>query len=88
MHTRQTDTLIREDLHWLVMQSLKHRKWILAVIRGDFTEYQVTDVMSENVDLMVQYADYLNNGKAGSSVDARCMAMLDSLKERYGQGKL
>lgn len=77
-----------DDLHWLVMQSLKHQKWVLAVVKGDFAQYQVTDVMSANVDLMVQYADYLNKGKTGGSMDAKCQAMLEQLRERYLEREL
>lgn len=70
-------------MHWLVMQSLKHRKWVLAVIQGTFEEYYVTDIMSENVDLIIQCADYLNRGVAGSAIDNGRMAQLDRLREKY-----
>lgn len=91
MHTRQTDISTDrngDDLHWLVMQSLKHQKWVLAVVHGDFADYQVTDVMSANVDLMVQYADYLNKGKIGGSVDAGCRERLERLRDKYRGGEL
>ena len=65
------------------MQSLKHQKWVLAVVRGDFTEYQVTDVMSGNVDVMVQYADYLNKGKIGPGLDSRSILMLETVRSKY-----
>ena len=71
------------DLRWLVMQSLKYKKWVLAVIRGDFSEYQVTELMSENVELIIQYADYLNKGTVGSSIDHRKREMLENVRERY-----
>lgn len=84
MTDRSGQEQTQEDgLHWLVMQSLKHQKWVLAVVHDDFTDYQVTEVMSANVDLMVQYADYLNKGKVGSGMDARCLEMLERLRELY-----
>lgn len=74
----------RIGIRWLVMQSLKHQKWVLAVIKGTFEEYYVTDMMSENVELMVQCADYLNRGITGSGLDARRIELLERLKEKYG----
>lgn len=70
-------------LRWLVMQSLRHQKWVLAVVRGTFEEYCVTDVMSENVDLMVQCAAYLNRGVVGSGLDAVYVEKLERLKAQY-----
>ncbi len=70
-------------VRWLVMQSVKHQKWVLSVIRGTFEEYYVTDMMSENVDLMVQCADYLNRGIKGSGLDVRQIELLDQLKNKY-----
>lgn len=86
MHTRQTDILTEpqeKNLRWLVMQSLKHKKWILAVICGDFSEYYVTELMSENVELIIQYADYLNKGIIGSAIDQKRRKILDTLRETY-----
>lgn len=71
------------DTRWLVMQSLKHNKWVLAVMRGNFAEYRVTDLMSENVNKIIQYADYLNSGKADASMDRKSIVMLEKLKEEY-----
>lgn len=71
-------------LRWMVMQSLKHGKWVLAVVRGTFEEYRVTDLMSENVELMIQCADYLNRDKAGSALDAHYIQKLERLKSEYG----
>lgn len=76
------------DAHWLVMQSLKHKKWVLAVMRQNFAEYQVTELMSENVDKIIQYADYLNKGKVTSSLDGKSLAMLERLKEQYESREL
>lgn len=71
------------NLRWLVMQSLKYKKWVLAVIRGDFSEYQVTDLMSDNVELIIQYADYLNKGTVGSSIDRKIRTLLEKVREQY-----
>lgn len=71
------------DTRWLVMQSLKHNKWVLAVMRRNFAEYQVTDLMSENVNKIIQYADYLNSGKVDASMDRKSIVMLEKLKEEY-----
>ena len=73
----------QDSLRWLVMQSLKYKKWVLAVIRGDFSEYQVTDLMSENVELIIQYADYLNKGTVGSSIDSGKQDMLENVRAKY-----
>lgn len=70
-------------IRWLVMQSLKHQKWVLAVIKGAFEEYYVTDMMSENVELMIQCADYLNRGIIGSGLDAKRIDLLERLKDEY-----
>lgn len=47
-------------MYWLVMQSVKHRKWVLALVCAQTGEYQVTDLMSESVDKITLYANYLN----------------------------
>lgn len=70
-------------IRWLVMQSLKHQKWVLAVVKGNFEEYHVTDLMSENVELIVQCADYLNRGIVGSGLDGRQIELLEQLKNEY-----
>ena len=72
-----------DGLRWLVMQSLKHGKWVLAVIHGDFSEYYVTDLMSERAELIVQYADYLNKGIVGNEIDRKRREMLEQLREKY-----
>ncbi|MDY3249608.1 MAG: hypothetical protein SOX32_04590 [Candidatus Choladocola sp.] len=74
------------SLHWLVMQSMKHKKWVLAVMWGNFSEYRVTDMMSENVDKVIQYADYLNRGAIGPSLDQRSIAALEKLKNDMKEG--
>ena len=66
-------------MRWCVMQSVKHRKWILAVMSEDFAEYEVTDIMSDDVNRIVQYADYLN----GRIPDKSVLSRLDSMKEKY-----
>lgn len=66
-----------------VMQSLKHSKWVLAAVRGTFESYQVTDVMSANVELMIQYARYLNEGAVSAGMEQRQITMLDQLKQKY-----
>lgn len=91
MHTKQTDILTdpaQNRLHWLVMQSLKHQKWVLAVVQEDFVDYQVTEMMSANVELMVQYADYLNKGVVSGSMDAACIDRLETLRKKYEKEKL
>lgn len=70
-------------IRWLVMQSLKHQKWVLAVVKGTFEEYCVTDMMSENVELMVQCADYLNRGIVGCGLDPGRMDRLEQLRHQY-----
>lgn len=65
------------------MQSLKHNKWVLAAVKGIFEEYRVTDVMSSNVELMVQYAKYLNEGVRSAIMEQRQIDMLDQLKLKY-----
>lgn len=77
-----------EDTRWLVMQSLKYNKWVLAVMRQNFAEYQVTDLMSENVNKIIQYADYLNKGTVDATMDAKSLIMLDQLKEKYENREL
>lgn len=73
------------QVHFHVMQSLRHNKWVLAAVTGNFESYQVTDVMSSNVELMVQYAQYLNEGRRSSVLDDRQIALLDQLKIKYEQ---
>ena len=68
------------SVRWLVMQSMKHKKWVLAVMWGEFSEYRVTDMMSESVDKVIQYADYLNRGAIGPSLDQKSIAALEKLK--------
>lgn len=70
-------------IHFHVMQSLKHNKWVLAAVKGTFEEYRVTDVMSANVELMVQYAKYLNEGVRSAIMEQRQIDMLDQLKLKY-----
>lgn len=72
-------------LRWLVMQSLKHQKWVLAVVQGTFEEYRVTDMMSENVELMVQCADYLNRGIVGTGLDQGHIRKLEQLRDEHSE---
>ena len=58
-------------VRWLVMQS------------GTFEEYQVTDLMSENVDMIIQYADYLNHGRKGAALDNKSIDRLERMRDRY-----
>lgn len=74
-------------VHFHVMQSLRHNKWVLAAVTGNFESYQVTDVMSSNVELMVQYAQYLNEGRRSSGLDDQQTALLDQLKTKYEEKK-
>lgn len=98
MHIRQTDILTdvsensekelqnsgaESGLRWLVMQSLKERKWILAVMCRDFSEYEVTGFMSDNPCIVIQYADYLNKGTCGTEMDSACREKLERLKKEY-----
>lgn len=85
MLIKQMDISIdpEDSLRWLVMQSLKYKKWILAVVPRDFSEYQVTELMSDNVELIIQYADYLNKGVIGSLIDDKKKAQLEQVRERY-----
>lgn len=69
--------------YFYVMQSLKHNKWVLAAVRGNFASYEVTDVMDSNVERMVQGAAYLNEGRIGPELDGAMLARLDTLKKRY-----
>ena len=80
---QETESEQKQQYHWLVMQSLKYRKWILSVIKGDFSEYQVTELMSENVELIIQYADYLNKGLIGNLIDKKQAAILEQVKQQY-----
>ena len=73
----------RKPVHFHVMQSLKHNKWVLAAVKGTFEEYQVTDVMSSNVELLVQYAGYLNDGTISAGLEPRQIEMLNQLKIKY-----
>lgn len=75
-------------MRWCVMQSMKYRKWILTVMSEDFTEYEVTDIMSDDVWRVVQYADYLN-GKIPENIikDKSMLSTLDSVKERYSRNR-
>ena len=72
-----------KPVHFHVMQSLKHNKWVLVAVKGTFEEYQVTDVMSSNVELLVQYAKYLNEGISSAGLEQRQRDMLDQLKTKY-----
>lgn len=70
-------------LRWLVMQSLKYRKWVLAVMCRDFSEYEVTGFMSDNPHIIIQYADYLNKGKMSADLDHICREKLERIKSEY-----
>lgn len=70
-------------MRWCVMQSLKYKKWILAVMNPDFTEYEVTDVMSDYVEKIIQYADYLNTGKGETAIEKPVLGKLEQLKLQY-----
>lgn len=71
------------DMRWCVMQSMKHKKWILAVMNNDSTAYEVTDVMSDNVKKIIQYADYLNLVNSGKGIEAGMLERLEQLRLCY-----
>lgn len=75
-------------MRWCVMQSMKYRKWILTVMSEDFSEYEVMDIMSDDVWRLVQYANYLN-GKIpeNKNKDKSMLSTLDSLKEKYNRNR-
>ncbi|MGN0506289.1 MAG: hypothetical protein ACI4FZ_06990 [Lachnospiraceae bacterium] len=61
---------------------MKHKKWVLAVTKEDYSKYEVTDIMSESVEKILPYVDYLNRGlETGIPADMR--KQLDELKEAY-----
>lgn len=68
-------------MHWCVMQSLKYNKWVLAVMNDDATGYEVTSVMSDYVEKVIQYADYLNLGKGAAKLDAKELQRLEELRQ-------
>lgn len=71
----------KEDvMRWCVMQSLKYNKWVLAVMNDDATGYEVTSVMSDYVEKIIQYADYLNLGKGEAKLDAKELEKLEKLR--------
>lgn len=47
------------------------------------SEIWMPDVMSSNVELMVQYAKYLNEGVWSEGMEQRQIDMLDQLKLKY-----
>lgn len=70
-------------MRWCVMQSMEYKKWILAVMSEDCTRYEVTDIMSDNPDKIVLYAEYLNEGKGEKRIDAKTLARLEAFREKY-----
>lgn len=70
-------------MRWCVMQSMRYKKWILAVVNEDFTAYEVTDVMSDYVEQIIQYADYLNLGREAVGLDPKMKELLDAKKRQY-----
>lgn len=70
-------------MRWCVMQSMKYKKWILAVMNNDSTAYEVTDVMSDNVEKIIQYADYLNLVNSGKEIEAGMLERLEQLRMCY-----
>ena len=71
-------------MRWCVMQSMKHGKWVLAVMSDDFARYQVTDIMSDDVNRVVRYADYLNGKIPPERItDKSLLEKLDAMEERY-----
>ena len=70
-------------MRWCVMQSMKYKKWILAVMNEDCTRYEVTDIMSDNPDQIVLYAEYMNEGKGENRIDSLTLARLEEFKKKY-----
>ncbi len=81
-------------MRWLVMQSTKHKKWVLALVCEQSGEYQVTDLMSENVNKVICYADYLNGKRMARAEEtglpvglkAAEVVLLDQTKKKYQMG--
>lgn len=70
-------------MRWCVMQSMKYKKWILAVMNESCTAYEVTEVMSESAEKIILYTEYLNEGKGEAKLDGKTKELLDGLKAAY-----
>lgn len=71
-------------MRWCVMQSMKYKKWILAVMNDSLTSYEVTEVMSDSPEKIIMYTEYMNEGKGEKLLDMQTKAMLDGMLEKYG----
>lgn len=69
-------------MRWVVMQSMKYKKWVLAVMNESCTAYEVTEIMSENPEKIIQYAEYMNEGKWETKLDEQTKEMLNELIEK------
>lgn len=70
-------------MRWIPLQKTDSRKWTLCVLHDDCMTYEVTTLESEQVDKILLYTAYLNNGINGG-IEKELLKALDDLKKQYG----
>lgn len=71
-------------MRWMPLQNVESRKWALCVLFDDCRTYEVTEITADQVEPILRYAAYLNEGADGG-MEAALRERLDHLKKRYTQ---
>ncbi len=69
-------------MHWIPLQSMKSKKWLLCVLFDDCMTYDVTTIESDHVTEILHYAAYMNGG-VGDGMEAGMLKKLNRLKREY-----
>lgn len=73
-------------MRWIPLQRADGKMWKLCVLFDDCMTYEVTSIESKNVDKILLYAAYMNDGINGG-IEAEVLEKLDRLKKQYESGK-
>ena len=69
-------------MRWIPLQNMNTKRWLLCVLYDDCLSYDVTEIESENVEKILTYAAYMNDGITGN-IDSVTLEQLSKLKNRY-----
>lgn len=69
-------------MRWIPLQRADGRTWKLCVLFDDCMTYEVTSIESKNVDKILLYTAYMNDGINGG-IEAEVLEKLECLKKQY-----
>lgn len=69
-------------MRWIPLQKADSRTWKLCVLFDDCMTYDVTSIESKNVEKILLYTAYMNDGINGG-IETEVLEKLERLKKQY-----